>query len=414
MELSEHDFKAIGEQYGTPFYLYDIDAAAAHLKTLQDGLPENTDVLYCVKANPNPKIVAMYRDLVPGLDMSSGGEVELAMNTGWSPEVMSFAGPGKTDEELTLAISNNLGSLSVESMGELHRASAIADNLGTKARVLLRINPETIPKAFAMKMGGVASQFGIPEEHIDEAIEAAKSLSGIHLRGFHIFSGTQCLKVEAAMENIKQTLEISQRLAAKHNISVEEINLGGGVGVAYFPGEEDICPAELSSSLNALITDFRSEVPALADTHLVIELGRYLIARYGVYVTHVVDVKETRGKRFAILNGGMNHCFPATGNFGQLIKKNYPIVNLSRECDEEDLVKTEVVGPLCTPLDSMARSLPMAQAEVGDLVAFNNCGAYAYSASPLMFLSHKTPIELIYRHGEITVGRRRLSAADFV
>ena len=171
---------------------------------------------------------------------------------------------------------------------------------------------------------------------------------------------------------------------------------------------------ELSSSLNALITEFRNQTPDLADAHLVIELGRYLIARFGVYVTHVTDVKGTRGKQFAILNGGMNHCFPATGNFGQLIKKNYPIVNLSRDAAEDDLVKMEVVGPLCTPLDSMARSLPMAQAEVGDLVAFNNCGAYAYSASPLMFLSHKTPIELIYRHGEIIVGRRRLSAADFI
>ena len=414
MDLTAHDFEQLAEQYGSPFYLYDIDAAAEHLQTLQNGLPENTQILYCVKANPNPKIVAMYRDLVPGLDMSSGGEVELAMQTGWPADLMSFAGPGKTDEELTLAIQNKIGSLSIESVGELRRASKIAQNLDVTVRILLRINPSSIPKAFMMKMGGVASQFGIPEEDIDDGIEIAKSLPNIHIGGFHIFSGTQCLVLESAIANIRQTLDISRRLSEKHGIIPEEINLGGGVGVAYFPGQEDIAANELSSALHDLIIGFRSENPDLANTRMVVELGRYLIARFGVYVTHVTDVKETRGKRFAILNGGMNHCFPATGNFGQLIKKNYPIVNLSRDVADEDLEKQEVVGPLCTPLDSMARSLPMARAEVGDLVAFNNCGAYSYSASPLMFLSHKTPIELIHRHGEIIVGRRRLSAADFI
>jgi diaminopimelate decarboxylase len=414
VDLTRHDFAAIADQYGTPFYLYDIDEAADHLAAFQAGLPDNVDVLYCMKANPNPRIVAMYRELVPGLDISSGGEVELAMQAGWSADVMSFAGPGKTDEELTLAIENHIGSLSIESLSELQRAAAIADNLNATAGILLRINPESIPKGFAMKMGGIASQFGIPEENIDEAVELAKSLPGIDLRGFHIFSGTQCLSLDAATENIKQTLDISQRLSEKHQITPAEINLGGGVGVAYFPGQEDIDPGELSSSLAALIIGFRREFPRLADTRMVIELGRYLIGRYGVYVTHVIDVKETRGKRFTVLNGGMNHCFPATGNFGQLIKKNYPTVNLSRDADQVDFIKQEIVGPLCTPLDSMARSLLMAPAEVGDMVAFNNCGAYSYSASPLMFLSHKTPIELIYRHGKITIGRRRLSAADFV
>lgn len=414
MDLARHDFKAIGEQYGTPFYLYDIDAAADHLKVLQQGLPENTDVLYCVKANPNPKIIEMYRDLTSRVDLSSGGEIELALAAGWQADAMSLAGPGKTTEELQLAISKNIGSLSIESIGELRRAAKIAEEIDTTVQVLLRINPQSVPAAFAMKMGGVASQFGIPEEEIDEVIETAKRLRSIQLQGFHIFSGTQCLKLDAAMENVRQTLETSERLASKHDLELEEVNVGGGVGVAYFPREEDVPPGDLSHALSRLITEFRRNSDRLRHTRVAIELGRYLIARFGVYVAQVTEVKQSRNKHFAILNGGMNHCFPATGNFGQLIKKNYPVANLSRKVADEDLVKTEIVGPLCTPLDSMARSLLMAPAEVDDLVAFENCGAYSFSASPLMFLSHKTPIELVYRHGEISVARRRLSMADFV
>lgn len=413
MDLARHDFSRIAEEHGTPFYLYDLDEATTHLQALQSGLPDHVDVLYCMKANPNRHIVNAYSKLTPGLDISSGGEMELALANGWEAERMSFAGPGKTDAELEYAIQHNIGSLSIESVSELKRAAAVAERLGTKVNVLLRVNPASIPKEFAMKMGGGPSQFGIPEEEIDEAVPIAKSLRSVNLRGFHVFSGTQCLKLESSLANIRQTLQLAARLAEEHDLSPEEVNLGGGVGIAYFPGQADVSASEFAEAVNKLIQSFRLETPRLSSSRLVLEMGRYLIGRYGVYVARVTEIKETRGKRFAILDGGMNHCFPATGNFGQLVKKNYPVSNLTNQGDGDESMKHEIVGPLCTPLDSMARSLELPKADVGDLVAFNNCGAYSYSASPLLFLSHKTPLELLVHQGELTVARRRMSALDF-
>jgi len=264
-----------------------------------------------------------------------------------------------------------------------------------------------------MKMGGGPSQFGIPEEVIDVAVPIAKSLESVNLRGFHVFSGTQCLKLESSLANIRQTLQLAARLAEEHDLTPEEVNLGGGVGIAYFPGQADVSATEFAEAVGKRIESFRLETPRLASARLVLEMGRYLIGRYGVYVARVTEIKETRGKRFAILDGGMNHCFPATGNFGQLVKKNYPVSNLTNQGDGDESMKHEIVGPLCTPLDSMARSLELPKADVGDLVAFNNCGAYSYSASPLLFLSHKTPLELLVHQGELTVARRRMSALDF-
>ncbi|MDX2055552.1 MAG: hypothetical protein SFV15_24325 [Polyangiaceae bacterium] len=414
MNWGAHDLTNIAEKYGTPYYLYDLDAARVHLAALREHLPGNVEVLYCVKANPNPRIITAFQELVPGLDISSGGEVELACAAGWSPSKMSFAGPGKTESELRLSISRGLGSISIESVTELNRISALALEQKRTVRCLLRINPASAPKGFAMKMGGLASQFGVQEEDSAAVFKQALNAPGIKLAGIHIFSGTQCLELPALVENVEQTLGIAASLATANNVTLEEINLGGGIGVAYFPGQEDLSPTQVSRALADSILAFRTRHPRFVQTKIVVELGRYLIARFGVYVTRVVDAKLTRDRRFVIMDGGMNHCFPATGNFGQLVKKNYPVENLSRSVAENEWVPQELVGPLCTPLDSMARNVALPLCETGDLIAVKNCGAYSFSASPLMFLSHATPLELLSFKGELSVARRRILASEFV
>lgn len=410
MKLDHIDFEAVAKQWKTPFYLYDLDLARAHLKALQKHLPPAVDVLYAVKANPNLAVLAGFKGHVAGLDLSSIGELALAEKVGYGAEVMSFAGPGKRDSELERAVQAGIHLLSVESPRELERLIAIAERAGKRQAITVRINPESIENAFMMKMGGRPSQFGVAIEDVDPVIERAKAASAIDLRGIHIYAGTQCLDVDAAVKNIAQTLEIAAELAERHDLNPQVVNLGGGFGVPYFPGQEAMDVDALSRGVGSTIAAFAESNLRYRNARFILELGRYLIGMFGVYVTRVLDVKETRGARFVIMDGGMHHCFAATGNFGQLVKKNYPVVNLSRESEPSNC---ELVGPLCTPLDSMARKLPLGDVQVDDLICFNNCGAYAYTASPLLFLGHDTPVELVRSAGEVSEARPARPISDF-
>jgi diaminopimelate decarboxylase len=356
-------------------------------------------------------VLEAWRGVVDGLDISSGGEIELSRRAGWSAQVMSFAGPGKSEEEIGRAVREGVRLLSIESATELRRAAAIAQAHDRTVDVTLRVNPLETPKEFPMKMGGLPSQFGIPEEQVDDVVTEARGLARIHLSGFHVFSGTNCLEAPAIVKNTEGTLAIAARLAEKHDLRPEVVNLGGGFGIPYFAGQPELPADEAARGLAEAVVGFARREARFAKTRFILELGRYLVGDFGVYVARVTDVKETRGKRFVILDGGMHHCFPATGNFGQLIKKNYPIANLSRP--DAPVAAQELVGPLCTPIDSMARDLKLPRVEIGDLVAFLKTGAYSFAASPLLFLSHDTPPELVRLRGVVELARERKPATAF-
>jgi diaminopimelate decarboxylase len=425
MTFETTDFAKIAHDHGTPFYLYDMDAATEHARRLRARLPPFVDIFYCLKANANKRVLEYLRPYIDGLDISSGGELEIALAAGFDPRAMSFAGPGKTENELSAAVRDGIGIVSVESPGELRRLGSIARAKNKSVDITLRINPQSIPREFAMKMGGLPSQFGISEEDADVVIEEAKQTLGIRMRGIHVFAGTQCLDAPAIVENIRQTLGIANRIAHDHNLEVSVVNLGGGFGVPYFAGQEEMDHDALAAALTRTLCEVRADNPRFKETRFILELGRYLIAPFGVYVAKVLDLKETRGKRFVVLDGGMNHCFPATGNFGQLVKKNYPVKNLSKSTrdgesrsatasiEATDTIVHEIVGPLCTPIDSMARAIALPRVDVGDLVAFMSCGAYCYGASPLLFLSHPTPLELVVHEGICSVARVRRRAVEF-
>lgn len=416
MNTSEFDktaaelYATAARDYGTPLYLYDMDEALAQLVSLRRALPPSVDVYYAMKANPSPRLLELFRPHVAGLDISSGGELRVALRAGYPAGCLSFAGPGKTDTELRAAVAEQIHLLSVESQQELERLSDAARQLGRRIRITLRINPSSIPQPFMMKMGGRPSQFGIAQEDIDAAVERALADDAIELCGFHIYSGTQCLDVDAIVENLTQTLQINRELAERYDLAPQVVNLGGGFGVAHFPGQEPLDRDRLAVRVGELLSTFVAEQSAFSNARFILELGRYLIGPFGTYLARVIEVKSTRGKRFAILDGGMNHCFAATGNFGQLVKKNYLVSNLSGP--QRAVEPHELVGPLCTPLDSMARSLELPRAETGDLVAFHNSGAYAYTASPLFFLGHDTPAEVVKLEGKLQLARRRISAID--
>jgi len=381
---------------GTALYLYDrtlFAQRAADLKALFGG---HVDLHYAMKANPMPELVRFAAQHVDGLDVASGRELDVALTSACPPGEISFAGPGKQPGELAKAIDAGI-TLNVESEVELARIGRIATEKQREAQVALRVNPDFQLKTSGMKMGGGAQQFGIDAERIPALLEAWRDGSleidtrHLQFRGFHIYSGSQNLQCDAIREAQEKTVELAVRLSAYAPAPVQTLNIGGGFGIPYFPGESPLDTAPLKEHLADLSARARQAMP---QTRLIIELGRYLVGECGVYVCEITDKKISRGKTFLITNGGLHHHLAASGNFGQIIRKNYPVIVGSRVNGAQQ-ERVNVVGPLCTPLDLLANDMTMSEASIGDLIVVFQSGAYGYTASPLAFLSHPPPIEML-------------------
>lgn len=380
----------LAERVGsTPFYAYDRRLLDARVAELRRHLPPTVKLHYAMKANPMPALVTHMARLVDGLDVASGRELRVALDAGMDPAEISFAGPGKSEGELAQAVAAGI-LLNVESPREVAALAAISAAQGRQARVAVRVNPDFELKSSGMKMGGGPKQFGVDAEQVPALLEVIGRL-GLAFEGFHIYSGSQNLKAESICEAQRKTFDLALRLAAAAPSPVRVLNLGGGFGIPYFPGEQRLDLTSIGRNLADLSAAAGSSLPG---AELVVELGRYLVGEAGVYVCRVVDRKVSRGHVFLVTDGGMHQHLAASGNFGQVIRKNYPVVigNRMRATERES---TSVVGPLCTPLDLLADHMELARAQPGDLVVVFQSGAYGYTASPLLFLSHPTPVEVL-------------------
>ncbi|TWI62986.1 diaminopimelate decarboxylase [Pseudoduganella lurida] len=373
----------------TPFYAYDRAAITARVADLRAHLPADVHLHYAMKANPMPAVVQHLATLVDGIDVASGGELRVALDTPVDPLHISFAGPGKSDAELASAIAAGI-VLNLESPGETERAAAVGERLGITPRVNVRVNPDFELKSSGMKMGGGPKQFGVDAEAVPELLRRIGTL-GLDFHGFHIFSGSQNLKAAALHEAHEKTFALALRLAQDAPRAPRILNIGGGFGIPYFPGEERLDLAAVGRNLDGVMHEVR---PQLAGTQVVIELGRYLVGEAGVYVSRVVDRKESRGSVYLVTDGGLHHHLSASGNFGQVIRKNYPVV-IGNRVHGGVREKASVVGPLCTPLDLLADGMELASAGPGDLVAVLQSGAYGITASPGGFLSHPAALEVL-------------------
>ncbi len=373
----------------TPFYAYDRSVLTQHVKGLRAILPRAVDLHYAMKANPMPAIVQTMVGLVDGLDLASAGEMKVALDAGADPDEMSFAGPGKRPEELRQAVAAGV-TINVESAAEIPHIVAAGEELGVRPRVAIRVNPDFELKSSGMKMSGGAKQFGIDAEVVPDVLRSLASLD-IEFRGFHIYTGSQNLRAEAICDAQRQTVDLAIRLAADAPAAFPVLNIGGGFGVPYFPGDT---PLELAPIVENLESLCEQTAKALPSAKVVIELGRYLVAHSGVYVARVVDRKISRGQVYLVTDGGMHHHLAASGNFGQVIRKNYPVVSGTRFAEPADETAS-VVGPLCTPLDLLGDKVQLPHMEVGDLVCVLMSGAYGYTSSPLQFLSHPAPAQVL-------------------
>ncbi len=376
---------ALADQYGTPLFVYDAGIMATKWALLREALPPRFSICYSVKANPNRTILRFFLAKGAGLEIASAGEFRQAISAGCAAEKILFAGPGKTEAELELVLAQGIGEIHVESASEAERISAIAERLGVRARVALRVNPSEDAEGGAMRMGGRPAPFGVDEESLDDVLSRILALPALDFRGIHLYEGTQILDFQILAAQYARGIEIARRGATRLKRPLLSLDFGGGFGIPYFPHEQQLDTRKLRESLDALVKTVEND-PLFLGTHFLTEPGRYLVAEAGIYIARVVDVKVSRGKKFLILDGGMNHHLAASGNLGQTIKRNYPLalVNKLGQPAEETV---DVAGPLCTPLDFLARGVSLPRAEAGDLVGIFQSGAYARSASPSDFLA---------------------------
>src|SRR5215203_2886728 len=388
----------IANGYGTPFYLYHGEMIVERVRRVREAL--GTEVSYSLKANPNLAVCQLIaREGGAGGEVASSGELVVARAAGFAPEDIVFAGPGKTDEELKMAIDEGIFADNVESLYEIDRLAEIAESMGRRIGVGLRINPAAQLMGSQMRMGGTVGQFGLDQADLDEAVQRTLSHPQLILRGIHVYTATQVFEVEPLLEHCRNILKIALEAADKAGQPLEMIDFGGGFGVPYFEKMAEFDLETFGEGFRGLLASYRSH-PRLEGCRFLFELGRYLVADAGLYVTRVVDVKRMRGKTFVVTDGGMNHHLTATGNMGQVFRKSYPILNLSRVKGERSEEGVAMAGPCCTPLDMFGTNLPLVEPEVEDLIGVFYSGAYGYSASNLGFLSHPTPAEVLLWQGE--------------
>lgn len=377
------------EEGGTPVFLYSSAMITRRVAELRAALPPEIAISYAVKANPHPDIIGLFNELVDGFDIASGGELALLGNLGVDPARVSFAGPGKRDQELAAAISAGV-TLNLESAAETERALAIAAQIGIKARLAVRVNPDFELRGSGMKMGGGAKPFGVDAALVPALVRRILD-AGAEWRGLHIFAGSQSLDTAAIIEAQNNTLNLADRIAHEAGAPLPHCNLGGGFGIPYFAGDT---PIDLAAIGGALAANLAGREALLAETRFTIELGRYLVGEAGVYLARIVDRKTSHGQTFLVTDGGLHHQLAASGNFGTVVRRNYPVAIANRYAQPAEETVT-VVGCLCTPLDRLADQVALPRAEPGDVVAIFCAGAYGASASPAQFLGQGPAREVV-------------------
>jgi diaminopimelate decarboxylase len=381
----------LAERVGsTPFFAYDRRLLTERIALLRRTLPSSVNLSYAIKANPMPAIVQHLSSLVDSFDVASSGELRTALDTPMPADRISFAGPAKTIAELTQAIAAGV-TIELESITEARRVIEIGNRFGVRPRVAIRVNPDFAIKGSGMRMGGGPQQFGIDSEMVPDLLSALGG-ADIDVLGFHVFGGSQNLRAEVLCEAQQKTVELVTGLASTMTTPMRYLNLGGGFGIPYFDKDESLDLAMIGANLSRLL-----EGPVhqhFPHARVVIELGRYIVGECGVYVTRVLDRKLSRGKQFIMVDGGLHHQLAASGNFGQVLRRNYPLV-VGNRITMEATETVSIVGCLCTPLDLLSESISLPKIELGDLIVLFQAGAYGLTASPSAFLGHPPAAEVL-------------------
>ena len=381
--------------HGSPVYVYDLAEVRARVARLRKLFP-GFRISYAMKSNPHPELLALMREQVDHLDVSSGGELEKGLDTGWDPDRISFTGPGKTPEEISAAVAAGIAFQIVESVGEAVVANRLASEQGRTHRILVRLSPNSSPAGFGVSMAGRPTQFGLDEGDWPEGLRRIADQEMLEVKGFHIYSGTQSLKASAIVENFRIMADSFSRCADILDIRPEALVFGTGFGVPYHEGMEELDVDEVAEGVGSVVAGLKND-RRLGDATLMLELGRWLVGPAGQYLVTVLYRKQSHGQEIAICDGGMHHNLAAAGHLGGVIHRNYRMENLSALAEsraEGPPEKYRVVGSLCTSIDLLGNSVELERISPGDVLAIKNSGAYGLTASPINFISHPPAREI--------------------
>ena len=399
------------QQYGSPLFVYDANVIKKTIQSVQGILPSRFKLYYSIKANPNVSVLKLMLDQGLGLEVASGGELFQALEAGCPAQRIIYAGPGKTRQELSDAVDAGIGELHIESVEEARQVDEICQKSAKQIDVCLRINP-TDAAGGAMRMGGKPSPFGIDEETLDETLSEIKTLRHLNIVGIHLFMGTQILDASVLFAQYQRALSLARQVASKLPSPLRSIDFGGGWGTPYFPHEKCLKLLDVKNILHRINEELEADA-LLSQVQAIIEPGRYLVNEAGIYLSKVTRTKNSRGKTFVVIDGGMHHHLAASGNLGQTIKRNFPVA-IANKLKTDVSCQTEVVGPLCTPLDTLARNATLPPASQGDIFCVFQSGAYARTSSPHDFLSHAPPAEVMITGETCQLVRRRGTPADLL
>lgn len=396
LQVGELDVADLAATHGTPLFVYDAELMRRSYRALATAVSGFAAVDYSVKANPDPAVIRIFAAEGAGAEIASGAEFTAALAAGIEPGRILFAGPGKSDADIDRVVGQGIGEIHLENAEEMVRVDEAARRHGRIQAVAIRVNPGPDAQGGAMRMGGKPSPFGFDEEDLDAVVDAVAARPNLHLAGLHLFAGTQGLSAATVLGQWAYGLRLAARVAGRIGRPLATVDLGGGLGIPYFAGDTALDLAALRAGIPALKAFVEAD-PHLAGARIVLEPGRYLVGPAGLYVVGVRAVKPSRGSRFVITDGGMHHHLAASGNLGQVVKRDYPVVAVIDPGGSRSACA--VVGPLCTPLDMLARAASLPDLGAGDLVAILQSGAYGLTASPNRFLGHPLPVELLVDGG---------------
>ncbi|MFC5468069.1 type III PLP-dependent enzyme [Cohnella suwonensis] len=405
--MKEEEIRGLASRYGTPLYSYDGEIIHRQYRLLRGCLPEAFDIFYSVKCNPLAGVCGLFRQWGARIEVASLGELHIALSAGFRPRDIVFTSPGKTRAELEAALDHGIYSINVESVAEAALAGELALARGETARIAVRIHPNSGMQGAGLKMAGVPTPFGIDQTGIDEAIAAISAMPGVALIGLHVFTGSQILDADVIVRGMRDTINLALELSERHGFGLQFLDLGGGFGVPYFAGETALDTDRLREGILELWEEYGAR---LAGTRIGVESGRFLMAESGVFLTKALYVKECKGAKFVVCDGGSNH-HAASAFLGRYVRNNFPMHVLGKEGGPA--VETNVVGCLCTPTDVIGQRVGLsADVEPEDIVVVSKSGAYGLTHSPTMFLSHALPAEVLVWEGEAHLLRERGKTED--
>lgn len=397
------------EKFGTPSYVYDGAQLVSNYERLRNALPDCVDVFYALKVNPNTSLVKLLRSKGANTEVCSIAEMEIALRAGSVPEDIIFLGPCKKDYELRRAIELNIFALVVESEEELKRVDELSMEMGVTTNVAIRINPDYSAPGSPWRMGGRPTQFGIDESHAIENFGTYLNYRNINIRGIHVYNGTNILDARSVYENTKYILNIFKTITERYHTRFTMVDVGGGMGIPYFPNEKEMDIVEFEMLMKPLFEEFHREYP---QARIIMESGRFIIGTAGAFVVRVNNIKVNHGKTFAVADGGTN-CHSSAAGAGRVVKRNFPTENISAAPDAEEF-EYQVSGPLCNPDDLIGRNLRLKEVNVGDILAVTSSGAYGATASPALFHSHGYPAEVLVYQDKVHLIRRRDTVDDII